>query len=393
MFKMLKSLFGQASPNQLVQKQYSSKMVLDYLASPSWMNRNYNVFAEEGYNKNVIVNRCVSLIAQSAASVPWKLFRLIGEKKLEIKNHPLIDLLNRPNIHQAGAEFFESLYSYKMISGNAYVQAIRPNNKLPTELYILRPDRVNIVYKGGVVGYEHQASEKVFFPKNRITGECNILHVKNFNPLNDLYGLSQMEAAAYSIDQHNEASKWNQSMLQNGARPSGALILKHDETRASSHLSDEEFVRLKEQIDTIYSSSINAGKPLLLEGGLEWKEMSLSPRDMDFLEAKNMAAREIALAFGVPPQLLGIAGDVTYNNMQEARLSLWEETIIPILDHMVDALNHWIVPIFGHDLKISYDVDNISGLAEKREKIWSRLENASFLTQNEKRAILGLSPI
>jgi HK97 family phage portal protein len=394
MLQTIKSLFNKFNHSYVEQKKYTpSQMIIDYLSNPSWMNRDYKVFAEEGYIKNVIVNRCVTLIAQSAASVPWKLFKIHGETKVEIKNHPLIDLLNRPNINQAGAEFFENLYAYKMISGNAYIQIIKLNNTASSELHLLRPDRVKVVSKEGVIGYEYQTSPKIFFPKNRLTGECDILHLKNFNPLDDLYGLSQMDPASFSIDQHNEASKWNQAMLQNGARPSGALILKNDELRGGSHLSDQEFTRIKEQIEIAYSSPTNAGRPLLLEGGLEWKEMSLSPRDMDFLDAKNMAAREVALAFGVPPQLLGIAGDTTYNNLQEARLSLWEETIIPILDHMTDALNNWLIPMFGRDLKISYDIENISGLAERREKIWARLEKASFMTINEKRAMLGLSPI
>ena len=158
-------------------------------------------------------------------------------------------------------------------------------------------------------------------------------------------------------------------------------------------MSDDQYVRIKEQLEEVFMGSKNSGRPLLIEGGLEWQEMSMSPKDMDFIEEKNSAARDIALAIGVPPQLLGIPGDNTYSNMQEARLALWEETIIPLLDHLTDSLNHWLVPMFGEGIHLEYNVNDISGLSSRREKIWTRIENASFLSINEKRQMVGLSPI
>ena len=130
----------------------------------------------------------------------------------------------------------------------------------------------------------------------------------------------------------------------------------------------------------------------MLEGNLDWREMGMSNRDMDFIESKHSAARDIALAFGVPPQLLGLPGDSTYSNMQEARLALWEETILPLLDTTKDALNNWLAPLYGAALEIDYDQDSISALAPRREHVWARLEQASFMTINEKRAQVGLAP-
>jgi HK97 family phage portal protein len=146
------------------------------------------------------------------------------------------------------------------------------------------------------------------------------------------------------------------------------------------------------QLEEKFSGSANAGKPLLLEGGLEWQEMSYSPKDMDFMETKNSAARDIALAFGIPPHLLGIKGDNTYSNMQEARFAFWEETVIPLVDKTVDALNSWLVPFFEKDLRLSYDANNISALSSKQEKMWERIQNADFMTEGEKRAAVGLPP-
>ncbi|MCH2548114.1 MAG: phage portal protein, partial [Alphaproteobacteria bacterium] len=228
------------------------------------------------------------------------------------------------------------------------------------------------------------------FPVDRFSGRSKILHLKSFHPLNDWYGLSPIEAAAYSIDQHNQSGAWNQALLQNGARPSGALVVKTQEQGGNDMLSDEQYQRIRQQMDEQFSGAGNAGRPLLLEGGLDWREMSMSPREMDFIEAKNSAARDIALAFGVPPQLLGIPGDNTYSNLAEARLGLWEQTILPLVDSMCDALNNWLLPYYGEGLELRYDVDTISALSARREKVWDRVNNADFLSDEEKREMVGL---
>jgi HK97 family phage portal protein len=393
----LKQLLGERSvpAKKSLLTGYTQSMMSAYVQTPGmpvWMPREYRKFADEAYSRNVIAHRCIAMIAQGIASTSWLLYRLDKGEKIEVTGHPLLTLLKVPNPLCAGTEFLESLAAYKMISGNAYIQAIALQGEAPRELHLLRPDRITVIAgKNGIpAGYRYTLGEQVQdFPVNRMTGQSSILQLKNFHPLNDWYGLSSIEAAAYSIDQHNQAGMWNQALLQNGARPSGALVVKGAEGSGNS-LSEEQFSRLKGQLEEGYSGSLNAGRPLLLEGGLEWKEMSLSPKDMDFIEGKNSAARDIALAFGVPPQLLGIPGDNTYSNMREARLALWEETILPMLDNITAALNMWLVPMFGKDLLLDYDEDAISALALRRETVWARLENASFMTDDEKRAAVGL---
>uniref|UniRef100_T1HGR2 Uncharacterized protein n=2 Tax=Rhodnius prolixus TaxID=13249 RepID=T1HGR2_RHOPR len=338
------------------------------------------------------------MIANAASSVPFILYRLTDQGKSQLKVHPLLKLLYSPSPITSKSEFIEGIVTYRLISGNAYVLMIEPKNnrKPPTELYLLRPDRVEIVPGRNNVPYTYRDTvnnNSYDFKVNKLTGRSAVLHLKTFNPLSDWYGLSPIEAAAYSIDQHNQAGAWNQAMLQNGARPSGAIVVKPAKDGNSGNLSQEQYQRLKEQINDHYSGSVNAGRPILLEGGLEWKEMSLSPRDMDFIESKHSSACDIALAFGVPPQLLGIPGDNTYSNLVEARLSLWEQTVLPTLENIVCHLNSWLTPRFGEDLCLSYDKDAIEILMEKRQKLWKYVENASFMTLNEKREAFGLPPL
>ena len=135
---------------------------------------------------------------------------------------------------------------------------------------------------------------------------------------------------------------------------------------------------------------------MLLEGDFDWKEMGMSPRDMDFLQNKHMAAKDIALCFGIPSQLIGIPDSQTYANVQEARLALYEETIIPLAMRVCSDLNEWLAPSFGDDITIQYDIDSIPAMTERRRRVYENVTSAvreGIISRNEAREKLGLSPI
>ena len=367
------------SGNQLMEKTYDYKKI-----------------AKEGYQENAIVFRCVNEIAHGASAVDLCVYQ--GDVKLD--SHPLISLLQRPNPQFAGNEYFQALYSFLLLSGNSYAVYSLVNGQ-PRELHLLRPDRVKIepgkthipkafeyIIDGRVVNRYEVDSE---------TGTSDVKHFKMWNPLNDYYGLSPIQAASFDIDQHNMAAKHNLSLLMNGARPSGAVIFKpKDESGMSLQLSDSQRQQLMSDLNMRFSGSHNAGRPMLLEGDFDWKEMGLSPKDMDFLELKNMSARDIALCFGVPSQLVGVPDSQTYNNVSEARLALYEDTIIPLLRRVESDLNEWLAPRFGEDISIRYDIDSIPAMAERRKKTYENVVTAvreGIISRNEARERLGYEPI
>ena len=341
-------------------------------------------FDNIGYQNNVIVYKCVNLIANAASHVPWTL----QSDKLDTKNANYITrLLQRPNPGKGGAEFFINLISNKLLFGSSYVLAIASVGLGIKELHVLRNDLVNPLLENyALLGYEYNVKKRYYI--DRESQQSQILHLRNYNPKDNTQGFSPLTAAKSSISLHNKSSEWNYALLKNGARPSGALVVKN-----GSYLNEDQFQRLKEQLNEKYSGASYAGKPMLLEGGLEWQEMHISPKDMDFIESRNCAAREIALAFGVPPQLLGIAGDSTYSNMHEARLALWEETIIPLLNYLADAFGNWFSYWYQCPITLDFNRDAISTLTERRENLWAKISNANFMTLNEKRAIFSLPPI
>ena len=383
-FERLRRRFGEEGPPH-VKAAPSALAALHIQGQPRWSSRNYAVLAREGYMRNPIAYRSIRLIAENAAAIPWLLF----DGDVEIEDHPLLNLLRIPNPHESGVTFLETLYGYLQLAGNAYVEAVQGEDGVAA-LYSLRPDRMSAV--GGTDGwpeaYAYQVDGRtVRYVQEGPQDEKPILHLKLFHPLDDHCGLSPLEAAALSVDLHNAGSAWNKALLDNAARPSGALI--YQSGTGDQNLTDEQFQRLKGELESEYQGAANAGRPLVLEGGLSWSAMSLSPQDMDFTNARHIAAREIALAFGVPPMLLGIPGDNTYSNYREANLAFWRQTVIPLVNKTRDALSSWLVPRFGENLSLAYDLDAVSALSSEREALWAQGAAASFLSEDEKRAVVG----
>lgn len=354
-----------------------------------WTPRDYAALAREGYGKNAIVHRAVRLIAESISGLTFLLY----EGAAEHDTHPLLDLIRRPNPRQDGPAFLDAVASHLLLAGNAYIEAVGLPGETASvrELYALRPDRMKVVPgpDGWPQAYEYTVGgNTVRF--DQAAAQPPILQLALFNPLDDYYGFSPLEAAASAVDLHNAAARWNKALLDNAARPSGALVY---DGGAGAPLSEPQFERLKTELERQYQGTANAGRPLVLEGGLDWKPMSLSPKDMDFLEARHAAAREIALAFGVPPMLLAIPGDNTYSNYQEANRVFWRQTVLPLAGRIAAALTQWLAPSFGADLVLAPDTDRIEALSADRAALWDRVSKAPFLTINEQRAATGYAAV
>lgn len=356
-------------------------VALSHLAAPRWGARSPAALMRDGYMSNPIAYRCVQLLADAAASVP-----------LEASEESLGVLLAQPSPGVDGDGFRQALLGHLLISGNAYAEAVQlADEEAPGALFLLRPDRMTALTgaNGWVDGWTYEAGRAKRVIRRREDGWFPVLHFKLFHPGDDTYGLPPLAPARKALDLHNGGADWQKALIDNSARPSGALIYGKDGAR----LTDEQFDRLKAELESAHVGAMNAGRPLLLEGGLDWKPMSLSPADMDFREARNMAAREIALAFGVPPMLLGIPGDNTYSNYREANSAFWKMSVLPLAERLARALSGWLAPRFGPEADIRCCPEQVPALAGERVEQWARLEAVSFLTTDEKRAMAGLAPL
>jgi len=344
---------------------------------PAWLQgetetggfaRGYEAQLDEVYRRNPVGLRAVRLVAEAVGGLT-----VDGDERGLVR-----------------ADLLERVAAGLLLHGNAYVQLIADGHDRPAELHALRPERVSVVTgaDGWPAAYLYRAgAQATRIARTDALGRVQVAHVRALDPADDHYGLGCLDAAIGAASVHNRASRWNKALLDNAARPSGALVYENAD---GMNLSGEQFDRLKSELAEQFSGSANAGRPLVLDGGLKWQAISLTPAEMDFVALKEGAARDIALAFGVPPVLLGLPGDATYSNMQEAGRALYRQTVLPlagkILAGLSEMLSDWLGPV-----SLGVDVDAISELAEDRARLWERLSAADFLTREEKRAQLGFS--
>ena len=393
-FDRVKNVFIPQPQN--IQTKQSPVVMYNNVSGAYASKDKYEDFAKEGYQQNAVVYRCVNEIAQGASAVPFKVF----DGDIELDNHPIKDLLNRPSPQYAGVEFFQAVYSHLLLAGNSYILKTMVGNQ-PRELHILRPDRMRIKPSKTRIpdAYEYMLNGKVVesWDADPETGASEIKHFKTWHPQDDYYGLSPLSAGAVDVDQHNMSAKHNYNLLANGARPSGAVIFKpKDESGMTVQLTEGQRQQLMSDLELRFNGTNNAGRTMLLEGDFDFKEMGLSPKDMDFIQMKNMTARDIALVFGVPSQLVGVPDNQTYNNVSEARLALYEDTIIPLLKRVESDLNEWLGADFSENVNVRYDIDAIPAMAERRKKIYENVVQAvreGILSRNEARERLGYEPV
>ena len=337
--------------------------------------RGYEAQVRAGYCENAVAQRAVRLIGESAGAAPLS----GGTRELALLG-----------AGAAGQATVETAAVHLLLHGNAFIQILCDAGGEPAELFALRPERVSIEAdaSGWPAAYIYRAGEaRERLPVRDGLGRPSLVHIRAMHPLDDHYGMGSLCAAAGAIAIHNAATRWNKALLDNAARPSGALVY---EAADGAALSGEQFDRLKAEMEAGFAGAANAGRPMLLEGGLSWQAMSLTPADMDFVGLKAAAAREIALAFGVPPMLLGLPGDNSYANYREANRALWRLGVLPpagkILDGIARGLASW-----WPGTALAVDLDKLPALSEDRERLWTQLSGADFLSDDEKRAMLGVT--
>lgn len=361
-------------------------------------NCNYNNFAKQGYIKNPIAFRAVNIIAHTTSSIKLCLMKCENFEHFNVsKNHALVNLINKPNPFISGVDFIEKIIYHLLIAGNAFILKINNLSHKPRELYILNPEQVEIITDKDnlhIIAYRYKENNGKFkdYFVDRVNGKSDVLHLKNFNPLNDLYGLSPFEAAAVNIDQHNNTGIWNKSLMENGARPSSAVFFKS--SADCNALTQSQRNGFRTELDNLHKGPANSGKTILLEGGMEWKDLSIKPNELDFPASDRLNVKHIANALGVPVQMLNEMEGSSYNNFIESKRALYENTVLPLLNKIISNIfNNWLCPLFGKEYYVSYKEEEIPALNYKLEQLANRLKNSDFMTINEKRKIFGLSPV
>jgi len=333
----------------------------------------------EGYFSDMTVFSCVRLIASSVAGLEALLYRQKKNDREEIETHEILDLMKNPGSDfVSGSSFLEAVATHVLLAGNAYILKLRPGQKgKPRSLSLLRPDLVRVFWSNRIEQYEYNSQIK-YQPED-------IIHIREFNPLNPYLGLSRLRVAGLGIEVSSQAHQWNARLLRNNMRLEGVF-------RVDQKLTEQQLELLEKRLRD-YQGALNAGKAIVLQAGMDWKQISATPKDVDWVNAMKINRRELCAVFGVPPELIGDAEQKTYSNYREARKAFYEETVIPFARLLFAGLTNGLCVEWGDDLALDFNIDAIEALQENRAEQYQYLDTAWWLSVNEKREAIGYSPV
>jgi HK97 family phage portal protein len=320
---------------------------------PIWKDWSTDNAVTHGYKASTWVYSCISRIAKTAASVPWRVYRETEEGLEEIPNHPLEILLKKPNPFMSGQDLFERLVGHLYLGGNGILSKVRVNN-IVAELWPVMPDSISPIPSRNdyIAGYEYRAKGVTYTIKPE-----DILHFMFIDPSNFYWGLAPLQAVARSVDTDTEMLDWQKVSLQNRAITDGVFSFKQPLTKTQW---DEARAMIREQ----HMGAGGARTPWVLGGEAQWTQMSLSPAEMDFINSRAFTREEICSVFNVPPPMIGLYENATLSNIETARKIFWLDTMIPLLEDLKSAFNLSLTPEFGEGLVLSYDVSNVQAIQD-----------------------------
>lgn len=427
-------------------------------ASPTFTNADYKDFVEEAFNKNPYVYSVITQIATSAAAVPPVLYKiksggrvenavgqydrkgfsrkrrmrmkrnivrnvrdnvarkhslatgapmhlsrrmamkaLVDEEELEkVQGHELIDLMLHPNpwYQRSYEQFIKSWVMHLEIGGESFLEPVKADGGTLRELYVLPPRDVR-VQKGDsghpIRAFVFSGREKGRYLYSPDPTETEIFYTRYYNPMNPLRGMPPAMAASYAIDVNNEGRTWNLSLLQNGAAHSGVFS-------SEAGFSEQQVETIKERFNEKAAGAENAGRVIALDGlqNVEFTPISQTVRDMQWGDLNRMSALECAIVWNVPPEVIGDDSSKTYSNYKEARRAFYMEKILPLLEFVYGELNTSVVPLFGDDLLLDYNTEEIDALNDDVNELHERVRKdvqQSLITINEGREALGRDPL
>ena len=394
-----------------------NKAIYNFLGdSIVWNPENDDTYINKGYRFNSTIYSIVNLITKTASTIPFMVYEVKNENELkryksmtsgnfnsnamlqskilqkkalvEVEDTELHELLNRPNPAQSYNAWLQEVVAFGKLTGNRYIYGISPesgpNQNKYSELYVLPSQSVEINSGGIFDPIKYYTLD--YNGEYKIEAE-DVCHIKDFNPYYDgtgshLYGMSPLKAGLRSLDANNEALTTGVRYLQN---QTARGVLMSDE----GDLNEVQARQLKDKFRQQYQGANNAGDVIITPKKLSWVNFGLNASDLSLIEQYNASIKDLCNIYNVPVQLLNNTDSSTYNNMNEAKKSLYVNSVIPELNKIKDELNRWLVPQYGDKLYIDFDYTNIPELQEEMDKVVNQMTQAWWLTPNEKRAAMS----
>lgn len=391
-----------------------NKAIYNYLGnSIIWNAENDQTYIDNGYRQNATIYSLVNIIINACSTIPFQIYEVRSESDykrykaltsalspeamlkaqimrknnmVELEHTSIHELLERPNPMQSYGSFIQELIAFGKLTGNRYIYGIAPETGLKQykELYVL-PSQLVEINSGGIMQPVKEYSLQ-YNGSHKIPADV-ICHIKDFNPNyntsgSHLYGQSPLKAGLRSLQTNNEATETGVKYLQN---QTARGVLMSDE----GDINEMQAKQLKQKFKQQYRGSNNAGDIIITPKKLSWVNFGLNASDLSLIEQYNASIKDLCNIYNVPSVLLNNTESSTYNNVKEAKKSLYQNAVLPEMLKIRDELNRWLMPQFGEKLKLDFDFTAIPELQEETEKIVNQMSSAWWLTPNEKRIATG----
>ncbi|WP_020178078.1 phage portal protein [Methylopila sp. M107] len=334
---------------------------------------------------------CIQLIAGTIASLPLMVYRTNGDGVRTVdKDHPLYFVLHdSPNYDQTAVDFWEVMAASIELYGNAYARIERRSTGELFALHPVRPDLVKVRRKGGG-DLEYAWTEN---SRRVVKSGGQMLHIRG--PLGDaMSGASTLSVCRSVFDDAIAAESAAGAMFYNGINPSGILS-----TPDNVRLTKEQRAELEQLLVEKYQGSIRQGRPMVLDNGLTWNQLSINPADAQMLESRKYSGEQICRLFGVPPGMVGFGDKASNWGTGKEVDVLWFQkfTLRKRLKRIEQSVIKQLVPLAERralGLEIEFNLEGLlRGDTASRYEAYEKAIRMGIATRNECRALENRPPI
>lgn len=364
----------------------------------------YTSYARDGFGRNELVYAC---IMKKARTLPQAVLRVYPDGPGDPRNEPLPDhrlrrLVEQPNPVTNEVEFTQLLVVHLDLSGNCYQLIVRGRDGVPTELWPLRPDLIRIrpsrsnprVWNYGYVADPNAAARggpAEVIPVDR----RDVVHIKYPNPLDMYFGQAPLRPATRAVTVDNARTDYVDTLLRNDAVPRAVVTTQ-------KQIDDKVVERLEERWFRRFGGA-NRGRPAFLQAGMDIKVLGLNMTDLEFGELSGITEARICSAMGVQPIMVGAKVGLdrsTFANMREAKVDLWESTLMDLQGLFLAGYKTQVLPFFlgvgRQRVAMRWDTSGVLALQEAESEKWERATNAlarGGITRNQFLETVGLDPV
>ena len=318
------------------------------------------------------VYSCVRILAEAVAGLPLHFYKYNndGSKSKAIDSNLYHLLHDEPNPEMSSFVFRETLMTHLLLWGNAYAQIIRNGKGEVIALYPLMPNKMSVDRdENGVLYYTYQRSQEEGKEAGTVTlSTRDVLHIPGLG-FDGLVGYSPIAMAKNAIGLAIATEEYGAKFFANGAAPSG--VLEHPGT-----IKDP--ARLRENWNATFGGSANSGKVAVLEEGMKYTPISISPEQAQFLETRKFQINEIARIFRVPPHMVGDLEKSSFSNIEQQSLEFVKYTLDPWIIRWEQSLNRALLNV--DEKKVYFFKFNVEGLL--RGDYQSRMQGYATARQN-----------